>query len=101
MITMVDMMSGTERAPMVVMMPCIAAMPIPVMCPATMNVPPTRVVTPIPRTAPCYPCGTPEPIVDNRTIDVHRFDDIVGAIYIFITYDLHRDLVLLIFLHID
>ena len=81
-------------------MDCIAVMPVPIMRPASVYVPPSRVVSPVPRTCPCVPSGTPEPIVDKRSIDVHRLDDIVRAIDVLIAYYLYRDLVALIFLHI-
>ena len=55
MITMVDMMSRTERAPVVVMMVSIAVTPIPVICPAVMVVPPTRIIVPVVRAMPCVP----------------------------------------------
>ena len=82
------------------MMPCIAVMPIPVVCPAAVCVPPTGVISPIPRTVPSVPCIAPEPIVDNRSVDIHRFDDIVGAVNILVTYYLNAYLVLLVFLNV-
>ena len=101
MIAVVDMMSRTERAVMVMMMESVAVMPIPVVCPAVVCVPPTRVITPVPRTMPCVPCVAPEPVVDNRTVDINRFDDIVRTIYVLVTYHLNAYFVLLVFLYID
>lgn len=101
MIAVVDMMSRTERAVMVMMMESVAVMPVPVMCPAVVCVPPTRVITPVPRTMPCVPCVAPEPVVDNRTVDINRFDDIVRTIYVLVTYHLNAYFVLLVFLYID
>jgi hypothetical protein len=49
---------------------------------------------------PCYPSGSPEPVIYNRTINVHRFDDIVGTIYILIADYLYRDLLILVFLNV-
>jgi hypothetical protein len=86
---------------MMVMMPCIAVMPIPVVCPAAMYIPPTRIISPIPRTVPCYPSCTPEPIVYNGSVYIYRFDDIVRTIYVLIAYYLHFYLVLrFVFLYI-
>ena len=82
------------------MMPCVTVMPVPVVCPTAMNIPPSRIVAPVPRTRPAIPTRTPEPIVDNRSIDIHRLDDIVGTIDVLIAYYLNGHLVLLVFLHI-
>lgn len=101
MIAVVVVMTGTERAPVVVMMPGVAVMPIPVMCPTVVNVPPARVVTPVPRTMPCVPIGTPEPIVYDRTVNVNRLDDVVGAVNILVAYYLNSHLVFLVFLNVD
>ena len=81
-------------------MPCIAATPVPVMCPAVVYIPPTRIVTPIPRTTPCKPGIAPKPVVDNRSIDIHRLDDIVGTIHILVANYLNGHFVLLVFLYI-
>ena len=83
------------------MMPCIAVMPIPVVCPAAVCVPPSGVIAPVPRTCPCVPCIAPEPIVDNRSIDIYRLDDIRFTIYIFVTDNLNGYVVTLVFLYID
>lgn len=64
-------------------------------------IPPTRVISPIVRTAPCVPTGAPEPIIYYRTIDVNGLDDVVGAIYILVAYYLNGNLVLLVFLYVD
>ena len=51
---------------------------------------------------PCVPCRTPEPIVDNRSIDIYRFDDVVRTIDVLVAYYLNADLVgRFIFLYID
>lgn len=86
---------------MMVMMESIAVMPIPVMSPAVVCVPPTRVITPVPRTMPCVPCVAPEPVVDYRSVDIYRFDDVVRTIYILITYHLNTYFIILIFFYID
>ena len=81
-------------------MVCIAVTPIPVMCPAAVYIPPTRVISPIPRTLPCVPVRTPKPVVDNRSIDIYRFDDIVRSIYIFVADNLNGHIVGCVFLYV-
>ena len=83
-----------------VMMEGVAMMPIPIVCPATMNVPPSGPVTPVPGRVPCNPCVTPEPIVDYRTINVYGLYDIVGSINVLIANYLYRDLILLVLFNI-
>lgn len=101
-IAVMNVMSRTERAVVVMVMESVAVMPVPVMCPAAVYVPPTRVITPVPRTMPCVPCVAPEPIVDNGSIDIYRFDDVVRTIDVLIAYYLNADLVgRFIFLYID
>ena len=90
----------TERAAVVVVMIGVATMPIPVMCPASVCVPPSRPIAPVPRRMPCIPCVRPEPIVDDRTIDVNRLYHVVRTIDILVANYLNGNLVLLIFLHI-
>lgn len=48
-IAVMNMMSGTERAPVVMMMVSVAVMPVPIMCPAVMVIPPVRIISPVPR----------------------------------------------------
>ena len=79
----------------------IAMMPVPVMCPAAVYVPPTRVITPVRRTLPCVPVRTPEPVVNNRSIDIYRFDNVVRSVYVLIADYLNGNIVRLIFLHIN
>ena len=100
-ITVVNGVSRTERAVVVMMMERVAVMPVPVMRPAAMNIPPTRVISPVPRAMPCAPIRTPEPVVDERPIDIHRFDDVVDAVHVLIAYHLYRHIVRFVFLHID
>ena len=99
-IAVMNVMSGTERAPVVMMMVSIAMMPIPIMCPAVMTVPPVRIIPPIPRRVPCYPSCAPEPIVYYRTVNVNRLYDVVCTIYVLITYYLNGYLLLIIFLYV-
>ncbi len=49
---------------------------------------------------PSEPCVTPEPIVDERTIYIHRFDNIVYTIYVLIADNLYGYIVALVFLDI-
>ena len=84
-----------------VMMVCVATMPIPVVCPTAVSVPPTRPVAPIPRAVPGVPGVAPEPIVDKRSIDKYRFYNVVSTVYILITYNLNGYVVRFVFLHID
>ena len=101
-IAVMNVMSRTERAVVVMMMESVAVMPVPVMCPAAVYIPTTRVITPVPRTMPSVPCVAPEPIVDNGSIDIYRFDDIVRTIDVLVAYHLNADLVgRFIFLYID
>ena len=101
-IALMNVTSRTERAVVVMMMESVAVMPVPVMCPAAVYVPPTRVITPVPRTMPSVPCVAPEPIVDNGSIYIYRFDDVVRTIDVLIAYYLNADLVgRFIFLYID
>ena len=90
----------TERAAVVVMMVSVAVMPVPIVCPTVVNVPPTRVISPVPGRMPCVPCIAPEPIIDHRTIDIYGFDDIVRTIDVLVAYYLNGYLVIRIFLNI-
>ena len=92
--------SGPEGAAVVMVMIGVAVMPIAVICPATVYVPPSGIITPIPRRMPCVPSVTPEPVVYYRTIDINRLYDIVRTIYVLIAYYLNRHLVFLVLLHI-
>ena len=100
-IAAVNGMAVTERAAVMVVMIRVAVMPVPVMCPAAVNIPPARVIAPIPRTLPCVPVRTPEPVVDNRPVHIYRFDDVVDAVHVLIAYHLYRHIVRFVFLHID
>ena len=101
MITVVVMTTGTERAVVVVMMESVAVMPVPIMLPAIMCVPPCRIISPVPRRCPCYPCRAPEPIVDYRTVNIYRLYDVVLAINVLVTYYLNGYNLVLIFLNVD
>lgn len=61
-----------------------------------------RPIAPVPGRMVAVPRGSPEPIIDNRRIDIHGFDDIVGTIDIFVAHYLNGNgLRSFIFLHID
>ena len=83
------------------MMESVAMCPISVASPAAMYVPPAGIISPIPRRVPCVPSGTPKPIIDDRTIHIHRLDNIVGSVDILIADNLNGHIVRLVFLHID
>ena len=89
---------GADR--MVVVVP-IAVIPIQEWINAVEWMPPMWVVAPIVWRVPAYPRRSPEPIVDQWTIDIHRLDDIVLTVDILITNDLYGDLVVLVLLHKD
>ena len=73
-------------------MPVVAMIPVAVHRPATPAIPPVRIIAPVPRRMPAAPCGSPEPVVDIRTVDIYRFDDVVRTIYVLITDHLCADL---------
>ena len=58
-------------------------------------------IAPIPRRCPAYPCCRPEPVINNGTVDIDRFDDVVLAIKPGVTYNLYMHLVCFVFLHRD
>ena len=60
-----------------------------------------RVIAPVVRRVPCYPSRTPEPVVDNGTVQINRFNNIVLTINVSITYHLHGDRLVLFALHIN
>ena len=62
---------------------------------------PARVIAPIIRRVPANPCRSPEPVVNDRAIDIYRLNHIVGAINILVTYNLHGNSLILVLLHID
>ena len=60
-------------------------MPIVVHQPYIVCIPIGWVVSPIVRRMPCVPSRSPKPVINDRCIDIYRFDDIIGSINIFIT----------------
>ena len=90
-----------ETATAMVMMERIAMMPIVIIRPNGVCIPPSRIIPPVPRRCPCVPRRTPEPIVDNGTINIYGLDNVVGTIDILIPHHLYRYFLLLVFLNID
>lgn len=62
---------------------------------------PAGVITPVIRRVPANPSRSPEPVVNNRAIEIYRLNNIVGAIYILVTYDLHGHCLVGLTLNID
>ena len=89
-----------ERTAVVMVMIGVAVMPVPVMCPTSVNVPPTRPIVPVPRAMPGVPSIAPEPIVDNRSEYINGLYYIGLAIHILVADNLDGNLVLLIFLNV-
>jgi len=94
-------MSSTIGADRMVVMICIAVIPIQVMRYAVIWMPPTWPIIPVIRRMPTYPTWAPKPIIYHWTIDIHWLYDIIRTIDIFVTYHLYRHLLTLILLHID
>jgi len=94
-------MSSTIGADRMVVMICIAVIPIQVMRYAVIWMPPTWPIIPVIRRMPTYPTWAPKPIIYYWTIDIHWLYDIIRTIDIFVTYHLYRHLLTLILLHID
>ena len=83
------------------MMP-IAMIPIHKWIYAIVWSPPMWIISPIVWRMPTYPCCSPKPIVDHRSMNIYRLDNVVRTIDIFITYYLYRNrLGFLIFLYKD
>ena len=91
-----------ERAVRMPVVPMIAVVPVTIHRPAMPVVPPMGIEIPVVRRSPARPVRIPEPVVDVRTVDVHRLDNVVRAIDIFVTYHLCGDLPCsFIFLDVD
>ena len=86
------MVGVTERAVGVVMMPVVTMIPVAMHRPAMPAVPPVGIIAPVPRRVPAAPRGSPEPVVDVRTIDIYRLDYIVRTVNILVTNHLCADL---------
>lgn len=71
------------------------------MCPTGIRSIPTGPITPVPRRHITVPCRPPEPIVDNRSININRLNDIVLTIDIRIANHLYRSGLFAVFLYID
>lgn len=93
-------MTCTIGADRVIMVVPIHVLPIQVVRYTMVWTPPYWPIVPIERRMPAYPRRTPEPVINHRTIDIHRLNDIICTIYIFISYHLHcHSLRLGVFLH--
>ena len=101
MIVRMVMMSHTERAVRIVIVVPIAVVPIEERIDAVVWTPPTRPISPIIRRMPADPCRSPEPIVDQWSIDIDWFDDVVCAIDILVANYLYGNLVVVVFLYKD
>lgn len=60
-----------------------------------------RVVPPIVGRMPSHPSRSPEPVVDDGTVEIDRFDDVVVAIEVRVTDHLDGDRPVLFALHVD
>lgn len=67
----------------------IDMVPIIVYYPTIIHMPITWVIAPIVRRMPTVPTWSPEPIVDDRSINIDRFDYIVCSIEVFIANNLY------------
>lgn len=72
------------------MMVFVDVPPVDRVAPAGVSVPPFGPVAPIPGRSPAYPVVSPEPVINNRTIDIYRFDHVVATIDELITDNLHH-----------
>ena len=101
MIMCMMMMTHTERAVRIVVVVPIAVIPIQERIHAIVWTPPTWPIAPIIWRVPAYPRCSPEPIINQWSIDIHWFDDIIGTIDILIAHHLYGDLVIGILLYED
>lgn len=84
-----------------IMVEVIAAVPINEVGIAAPSEPPSGVVTPVPGRIPACPIRTPKPVVDNRPVDIDRFNHIVFSVDIFVANDLHGDIIGFVLFDID
>jgi hypothetical protein len=91
MVTMMRTIACTVRANWVVVVMPVTVIPIEMWCYTMVWMPASWPIIPIVRRMPANPSCTPEPIVDNRSMDIYRLDDIVGAIDILISNHLYCD----------
>jgi len=90
-----------ETAAVVMMVEVMAVVPICPIMNGMPRVPPTRPITPVPRRTPAHPIRSPEPIIDNGSIDIHGLNDIILAIYILVTDNLYGYVIGFVFFHVD
>lgn len=89
-------------ATMMMRMICVDMIPISMICPRSATAAPIgRPISPIPWRYPACPNRCPEPIINQRAIDVMRLYDIRFAVDVGITYDLNRRVSGFILLYID
>ena len=89
MVVWVMVMHRSIRTDRMVIMVPIAVIPIQEWINAMEWMPPMWIVSPIVWRMPTYPRRPPEPIVNNWTIDIYWFDNVIRAIYILVTNNLY------------
>lgn len=96
------MVPCTIRTDRIMIMVPIAMIPIDEWIYAIVWSPPMRIISPVVWRMPAYPCSTPKPIINERSVNIYRLNNVVGAIDIFITYYLNCNrLGSLVFLYED
>ena len=86
-------MRMTIRTIRMIIVPVINMSPINAVCPATVRMPPCRIIPPIKRRIPYSPCRSPEPIINHGRGNIHRLYNIIRTIYVFVTNDLHNSFI--------
>ena len=96
------MVPCTIRTDRIMIMVPIAMIPIDEWIYAIVWSPPMRIISPVVWRMPAYPCSTPKPIIDQRSMNIYRLYNIVRTINVFIAYHLYRNrLRSIIFLYED
>jgi hypothetical protein len=85
------MVTSTIRADRIMIMVPIAMIPIYKWIYAIVWSPPMRIISPVVWRMPTYPRCTPKPIINQRSMNIYRFNNIVRTIDVFITYQLYRN----------
>ena len=101
MIMCMMMMPHAERAVRIVVVVPIAVIPIQERIYAIVWTPPTWPIAPIIWRVPTNPRCSPKPIINQWSIDIYWFDDIIGTIDILVAHHLHSNLVIGILLDED
>ena len=94
-------MSRTIGADWMMVVVCIAVIPIQMICYAVIWMPPAWPIIPIIWRMPCHPMRAPKPVIDHWSINIYWFNNVIRTIYIFVTYHLYCHLFIIIFLHIN